>query len=79
MSRKSKYMVLSVDDIVLSIISFVENTCPAAVLLLRYAARDMDIAESNLKLILFILQTANIFLGTDKNIILLVPSVFLVL
>lgn len=79
MSRKSKYMVLSVDDIVLSIISFVEITCPAAELLLRYAARDMGIAESNLKLILFILQTANIFLGTDKNIILLVPSVFLVL
>ena len=79
MSRKSKYMVLSVDDIVLSIISFVENTCPASELLLRYAARDVGIAEPNLKLILFILQTANIFLGTDKNIILLVPSVFLVL
>ena len=79
MSRKSKYMVLSVDDIVLSIISFVENTCPAVELLLRYVARDMGIAESNLKLILFILQTANIFLGTGKNIILLVPSVFLVL
>ena len=29
----------------------------------------MDIAESNLELIVFIIQTANIFLRTDKRII----------
>ena len=36
---------------------------------LKYAASDMGIGESNLKLILFIIQTANIFLRTNKRII----------
>ena len=34
-----------------------------------YAAWEMGIAESNLKLILFIIQAANIFLRTVKRII----------
>ena len=69
MSKRSRYTVSSVDDIVLSIISLVANTCSVVDLFLRYAAWDMGIAESNLELILFIIQTANIFLRTDKRII----------
>ena len=51
MSKRSRYTVSSVDDIVLSIISLVANTCSATDLFLRYAAWDMGIAESNLELI----------------------------
>ena len=69
MPRRSRYMVLSVDDIVLSIISLVANTCSVLDLFLQYAACNMGIAESNLKLILFIIQTADIFLRTDQRII----------
>ena len=36
---------------------------------MRYAAWDMGITESNLELILFIIQNANIFLRTDKKVI----------
>ena len=52
-----------------SIISLVANTCSVVDLFLRYAASDIGITESNLELILFITQTANIFLRTDKIII----------
>ena len=69
MSRMSRYTVSSVDDIVLSIISLVVNTCSVVDLFLRYAAWDMVIAESHLKIILFIIKTATIFLRTDKRII----------
>ena len=69
MSKRSRYTVSSIDDIVLSIISLVANTCSVVDLFLRYTAWDMGIAESNLELILFIIQTANIFLRTDKRII----------
>ena len=69
MSKNSRYTVSCVDDIVLSIISLIANTCPAVDLFLQYAAWDMGIAESNLELILFITQTANIFLRTNKRII----------
>ena len=69
MSRKSRYTVSSVDRIVLSNISLVANTCSVLDLFLRYAARDMGIAESNLELILFIIQAANILLRTGKRII----------
>ena len=69
MSRRSRYTVSSVGDTVLSIISLVANTCSVVDLFLRYAAWDMGIAESNLELILFIIQTANTFLRTDKRII----------
>ena len=62
-------MVSPVDDIVLSIISLVANTCSIVDLFLRYAAWDMGIAESHLELILFVIQSANIFLRTDKRII----------
>ena len=62
-------MVSSVDDIVLSIISLVVNTCSVVDLFLRYAAWDMGIAKSNLQFIFFIIQTANIFIRTDKRII----------
>ena len=62
-------MVSSVDDIVLSIISLVVNTCSVIDLFLRYAAWDMGIAKSNLQFIFFIIQTANIFIRTDKRII----------
>ena len=62
-------MVSSVDDIVLSIISLVANTWSVVDLFLRYAAWDMGITESNLELILYIIQTANIFLRTNKIII----------
>ena len=55
--------------IVFSIISLLANTCSVAGLFLRCALWDMGTAESNLKLILFIIQTANIFLRTDKIII----------
>ena len=54
MSKRSRYTVSSVDDIVLSIISLVANTCSVVDLFLRYAAWDMGIADSNLELILFI-------------------------
>ena len=62
-------MVSSVDDIVLSIISLVVNTCSVIDLFLRYAAWDMGIAKSNLQFIFFIIKTANIFIRTDKRII----------
>ena len=62
MSKRSRYTVSSVDDIDLSIISLVANTCSVVDLFLRYAAWDIGMAESNLELILFIMQTANIFL-----------------
>ena len=62
-------MIASVDDIVLSIISLVANACSVVDLFLRYAAHDMGIEESNLELILFIMQSPNIFLRTDKRII----------
>ena len=55
MSKRSRYTVSSADDIVLSIISLVANTCSVVDLFLRYAAWDMGIAESNLELILFLL------------------------
>ena len=38
-------------------------------LFLRYAVWDMGITKSNLKLIRFIIRTANIFLRTDEKII----------
>ena len=69
MSKRSRYTVSSVDDIDLSIISLVANTCSVVDLFLRYAAWDMGIAVSYLELILFIIQTANIFLRTNKRII----------
>ena len=69
MSQRSRYTVSSVDDIFLSIISFFANTCSAVDLFLPYAAWDMGIADSNLKFTFFIMQTANIFLRTDKIII----------
>ena len=69
MSRRSRYAVSFVDDIVLSVISLVWNICSVVDLFLRYAAWGMGIAESNLKLILFIIQTANIVLSTGKGII----------
>ena len=53
MSKRSRYTVSSVDDIDLSIISLVANTCPVVDLFLRYAAWYMGIAETNLELILF--------------------------
>ena len=68
LSKRSRHKVSSV-DIVLSIISLVANSCSVVDLFLRHAAWDMGIAESNLQLILFIIQTANIFLRTDKRII----------
>ena len=68
-SRRSKHTVSSVDNIVLYIISLVANICSVVDLFLRYAAWDMRIAESNLKLVIFIIQTDNIFLRTDKRII----------
>ena len=68
-SKRSRYMVSSVDDIVLSIISLVANTNFVVDLFLWYAAWDMGITEYNLELILFIIQTANIFLGMNKRII----------
>ena len=40
------------------------NRCSVVDLFLRYAAWDMGIAESNLELIRFIIETANIFLTT---------------
>ena len=40
------------------------NRCSVVDLFLRYAAWDMGIAESNLELIRFIIETANIFLRT---------------
>ena len=52
-------MIASADDIVLSIISLVANTCSVFDLFLRYGARDMGIEESNLELILFIMQSPN--------------------
>ena len=52
-----------------SVISLLANTYSVVGLFLRYALWDMGTAESNLKLILFIIQTANIFLRTDKRII----------
>ena len=61
--------VSSVNDIALAIISLVANTCSVIDLLVRYASWDMGITESYLKLILFIGQTANIFLRMDKKII----------
>ena len=67
MSKRST--VSSVDDIVLSIISLVANICSVAYPFLRYAAWDMRIAESNIELIVFIIQTAHFFLRTDKRII----------
>ena len=69
MSKRSRYKVSSVDDIVHSIISLAANTCSVVDLFLRYAVWDIGIAESNLELTLFIIQTANIFLRTDKRII----------
>ena len=51
-----------------SIISLGANTCSVVNLFLRYAASDMGITESKLKLILYIIQTANIFLRPDKRI-----------
>ena len=69
MSKRSRYIVSSVDDIVLSIISLVANTCSAVDLFLQHTAWDMGIAESNLELILFIIQTDNIFLRAEKRII----------
>ena len=69
MSKRSRYTVSSVDDIVFSIISLVANTCSVVDLFLGYGAWDVGIAESNLELILFIIQTANIFLRTNKIII----------
>ena len=52
-------MIASADDIVLSIISLVANACSVFDLFLRYGARDMGIEESNLELILFIMQSPN--------------------
>ena len=69
MSKRSRYTVLFVDYTVLSIISLVAKTGSVVDLFLRYAAWDMNIAESNLELILFIIQTPNMFLRTDKRII----------
>ena len=60
MSRRSRYTVSSADDIVLLIIGLVANTCSVVHLFLRYAAWDM---------LLFIIQTANIFQRTDKRIV----------
>ena len=40
------------------------NRCSVVDLFLQYAAWDMGIAESNLELIRFIIETANIFLRT---------------
>ena len=62
--------VSSVDDILLFSISLVANTCSSVVdLFLRYAAWDMGSTEVNLELILFSIQTANIFLRTGKRFI----------
>ena len=69
MSQRSRYTISSVDDIVLSIISFVANTCSVVDLFLPYAVWDMGIEDSNLEFTLFIMQTANIFVRTDKIII----------
>ena len=69
MSQRSRYTISSVDDIVLSIISLVANTCSVVDLFLRYAVWDMGIEDSNLEFTLFIMQTANIFVRTDKIII----------
>ena len=69
MSQRSRYTVSSTDDIFLSIISFFANTCSAVDLFLSYTAWDMGIADSNLEFTFFIMQTANIFLRTDKIII----------
>ena len=62
-------MVSSADDIVLSFNSLVENTFSAVDLFLRCAAWDMRIRKPNLKSILFIIQTADIFIRTDQRII----------
>ena len=67
MSKRSRYTVSSVDDIVLSIISLVANTCSAVDLFLQHTDWDMGIAESNLELILFIIQTDNIFSKNRKK------------
>ena len=67
--KRKRCTVSSVNDIALAIISLVANTCSVIDLLVRYASWDMGITESYLKLILFIRQTANIFLRMDKIII----------
>ena len=69
MSQRSRYTISSVDDIVLSIISFVANTCSVVDLFLPYAVWDMGIEDSNLEFTLFIMQTATIFVRKDKIII----------
>ena len=68
-SRRSRYTISSVHGIFLSIISLVANVCSVVDLFLRYVVWDMGIAKANLKLTLFIIQTAKLFLRTDKRII----------
>lgn len=67
--RRRRCTVSSINDIALATISLVANTCSFIDLLVRYVSWDMDITESYLKLILFIRQTANVFLKMDKRII----------
>ena len=59
MSKRSRYTVSSVDDIVLSTISLVGNTCSVVDLFSRYAAWDMGIGDSNLELILLPIRKTN--------------------
>ena len=67
--RRRRCTVSSINDIALATISLVANTCSFIDLLVRFVSWDMDITESYLKLILFIRQTANVFLKMDKRII----------
>ena len=55
-SRSGRYTVLSL-----------ANTCSVVDLFLQYPAWDMGIAEPNLKLIFLYIQTANVFIRTNKK------------